>query len=1293
VLWSVLAVVAGLGALVGVFLHGVTVRADVLREPLERVLTRALGAPTRIEGPVRLRTGLSVQISADALVVADPVDADAPPLARGTAPSARIDLGALFGRVVILAELTGDRLELQLARAADGRANWTPLFAPSSGGGSFSFGGIQRIHIDHVEGTYRSPGRDRPLRFAVASFEGSLGARTPVTAHGITTVAGHAMEVDLRTASLADLAAARDSIPFTLSLASAGAQLELKGNYSISTAALDASFTLMAANADAPLAAAEVAVHDAGALDARGQLRVSASEATVTDLVLRLGQSSASGTVRVAWGSTKPHLALNLAAERIDLAPFVTAPDATPEQSDAEALLKAIHAIAIGPEIDAKLAIAELSGAGTPVHDLRLDAHNGASTLALHVDGDVSGISLTGTLDYTEQAAQRTLTARLEGGQMSTGALPPGARPTEISGAVGNVRGTLTATGDSTRALIAAARGSLEAHNLRLAWHAPDGQTLEAQLDSALIKVVGERATTAEMQGRIADDRCTAQLSGGAVAQLVAGERWPIRLQAACGTGRLSGDGYVALQPQGAQAALTFDGRARRVGALGQVLGLPADVPLSLAARGRLTVDDGTMQLALDDARLGGTAGRGEATVSLDGKAPPRVQLVLKSADLDQLASLVPGQGKRPPADPLERTVLPANVTLPDVDFDLAADSVRLANDTLHQVSAKGATRDGRLPETAFRLAWRGVPVSGGVALDLRSARPTIAVHADARDADLSRVMTRFRERDVALKAGRVSVRANGSGARLVDLLESGTVEAALEQGTLEHADRLLPWLGRSSTGSASLSARPGQPTQLTLRGRVEDGTPVKITGETGGLVALARAASSVSLHGRLGDERVEVSGKVARSGPSELHVRARGKQLDRLGRLLDVALPSVGPYDVAGTVRFDDDALQVSDIDVQIGQTHVLGQLSGSFAGKLPQYTATLRAPLVRLKDLGAERWLGGGASPTSRSGPSDTKVDEWLRGALNAFEAKVKLDVKQFDVGDERFSGGRIEATVGGGVLHTKLDRSEVRAGAFAAEAYADARGPALRVEVQLVGDGVEFGPLARTLDPTTALAGQADLWIDLSAVGPATRLPATASGVIDVAVYPRDLQTGRVDLWGAGVLRQLFWLVERDTKSRANCAVASFDIEHGVARSRAFFADTTHTRIVGELKVNLATGAIGGRITPESKAPELFAVAPPLTLGGTIESPTYRVTPKSLAETPLRFAQPLVTYPLGWLTQKNPPTNGTPDCRKAFREVRHLKETDTQKAANGASPDAGKGPTMLQRLWRSLPLPKGN
>jgi hypothetical protein len=439
VLWSVLAVVAGLGALVGMFLHGVTVRADVLREPLERVLTRALGAPTRIEGPVRLRTGLSVQISADALVVADPVDADAPPLARGTAPSARIDLGALFGRVVILAELTGDRLELQLARAADGRANWTPLFAPSSGGGSFSFGGIQRIHIDHVEGTYRSPGRDRPLRFAVASFEGSLGARTPVTAHGITTVAGHAMEVDLRTASLADLAAARDSIPFTLSLASAGAQLELKGNYSISTAALDASFTLMAANADAPLAAAEVAVHDAGALDARGQLRVSASEATVTDLVLRLGQSSASGTVRVAWGSTKPHLALNLAAERIDLAPFVTAPDATPEQSDAEALLKAIHAIAIGPEIDAKLAIAELSGAGTPVHDLRLDAHNGASTLALHVDGDVSGISLTGTLDYTEQAAQRTLTARLEGGQMSTGALPPGARPTEISGAVGNV--------------------------------------------------------------------------------------------------------------------------------------------------------------------------------------------------------------------------------------------------------------------------------------------------------------------------------------------------------------------------------------------------------------------------------------------------------------------------------------------------------------------------------------------------------------------------------------------------------------------------------------------------------------------------------------------------------------------------------------------------------------------------------------------------------------------------------------------------------------------------------------
>jgi uncharacterized protein involved in outer membrane biogenesis len=510
-------------------------------------------------------------------------------------------------------------------------------------------------------------------------------------------------------------------------------------------------------------------------------------------------------------------------------------------------------------------------------------------------------------------------------------------------------------------------------------------------------------------------------------------------------------------------------------------------------------------------------------------------------------------------------------------------------------------------------------------------------------------------------------VRANATGPRIADLLASAAIELALEKFTAQRADRLMPWLDRQQAGAASLTVMPGRPTQVALNARIEDGTPVELKAEAGDLAALARAAFPVKVHGRLGEESIEVSGKFDRAGKSELRVRAQGKQLDRLGRLFAVTLPSTGPYDIGGTVRIGDDVLRVSDMDLRVGESRVSGALSATL-GDRARYTASLRSPLVRLKDIGAEHWLDDGketaGAPKQR--PSEAELTRHTRDALQAFDAKVDLDIERFDAAGEQFVGGRIDATLDGGVLQARLDRSAASTGAFTAEMRVDARAAAPRIDVALLADGLEFGAFARSLDPTMTLDARIDLWLNLSAAGPPTQFLAKASGEIDLAVYPRDLPTGRLDLWGAGALQMLQTFVDSGESSRLNCAVASFDVEHGTARSRAFFADTTRTRIVGELEMNFDAQTIAGRLIPRSKAPELFAVAPSVALSGTIEAPKFGVSRESIVGVPLRFATPLVTYTRGWLTQTNPPRDGTPDCRKAFAQARRGQGAEAPPSA---------------------------
>ncbi len=235
------------------FVVGISLPGDFARAPLEGLLSKAFGVPTRIEGPLNLRTGLVASVEGGALILADPLDPGAPPLARGTRPSVRIDLVALLRGAVKLDDITGERLEARLVRAADGRGNWAPLFATSGGTSPVTFAGIGRLRIASVEVSYQGQGGAEPLRFQVKGFNGTLGEREPATARGTLSFKDRTLAIDASSASLADLLASAKSIPLQATIDLSGARLKVNGNYVLADAALEGKFELTAENADKAL--------------------------------------------------------------------------------------------------------------------------------------------------------------------------------------------------------------------------------------------------------------------------------------------------------------------------------------------------------------------------------------------------------------------------------------------------------------------------------------------------------------------------------------------------------------------------------------------------------------------------------------------------------------------------------------------------------------------------------------------------------------------------------------------------------------------------------------------------------------------------------------------------------------------------------------------------------------------------------------------------------------------------------------------------------------------------------
>jgi uncharacterized protein involved in outer membrane biogenesis len=393
--------------------------------------------------------------------------------------------------------------------------------------------------------------------------------------------------------------------------------------------------------------------------------------------------------------------------------------------------------------------------------------------------------------------------------------------------------------------------------------------------------------------------------------------------------------------------------------------------------------------------------------------------------------------------------------------------------------------------------------------------------------------------------------------------------------------------------------------------------------------------------------------------GSGEARVRLAGSRLDDLGKLLGLPLPEVSPYQAGATVSVSPRIVEIAGLEVNFGNSRFAGSIRiEQRDGGRAVYFAALHAPVLHLEDMGAGQWLddrdpSAPASARSTARSAQMALERLLEFLPRAdLEASVELDALLG--GGQRFTSGRIEATVNAGTLRARLLDVLAQDGRANAELGIDAGVSPPRFSLRADARDVEYGPLLRAMSPAVQMNGLVDIIVDLSAEGAPAQLLQAMHGTADFAVYPREMSASGLGPWGAGLLPAILRAVERDSQATVQCSVAGFAVADGVARSDGFFVETTRVRIIGELEVRLGSWEIAGRIDPRSNTPQLFAIAPRMQIGGAVGSPTLSVARENVVLVPLRFASPLALFSRDWLGRGSRRTDGEADCRDAFERM---------------------------------------
>lgn len=413
-----------------------------------------------------------------------------------------------------------------------------------------------------------------------------------------------------------------------------------------------------------------------------------------------------------------------------------------------------------------------------------------------------------------------------------------------------------------------------------------------------------------------------------------------------------------------------------------------------------------------------------------------------------------------------------------------------------------------------------------------------------------------------------------------------------------------------------SARAHPGEiGLNLEADGLVR-GQPVAFQGQSGPLMAIL-SGHKVFLDGALqsASAKLNMTGTVGDLATLGVDIVAEGDatELNDVALLLGFKnLEKNTPTTITASIKGNREHLVLEDIQAGFGR----GDLSGRVEirqGDSFNIVGDLKSDLLDMDALEGVSWT----SPPTRIFSNGPLPTDWLRSGT----IDISYVADNVIFADALLNDGRVRVSLSGGVLSVNPIEVRFLDGSFDSLFMVDARGfPYFKSEANL--KNFDLGRLLSEVDMMGVFEAILDFGMQIEGEGDSiASMLANSKGQTNLVMGPGKLSERAVRLLGgdlADTLRPMTADASENSETflELRCAVSRFDIDRGVAKSRAFLIQTENTITTGRGVVNLGTESLNLRLAPRPKNPARLEHAADLRVSGSFMQPVFDVQTDKLS-----------------------------------------------------------------------------
>jgi len=509
-----------------------------------------------------------------------------------------------------------------------------------------------------------------------------------------------------------------------------------------------------------------------------------------------------------------------------------------------------------------------------------------------------------------------------------------------------------------------------------------------------------------------------------------------------------------------------------------------------------------------------------------------------------------------------------------------------------------------------------------------------------------------------------MNIKASLKGEDLVDVVKKAKLELQLQRGQWKWQALLKDEIRELTFDKASIRTSWNKPVKLHLDGKLFQEV-IKLDLDTNHMSEFFDDMDKldVDLTAHVAGSDIVLKGKLdlpIKTKRLQLDISLKGKDLEKLNRILNSELPSFNNYSLNGKISTNDKGFIVRADDATVGQTHFRTALIIDTSSFKPFWTINLTSRQLQIKDFEfVESKIEKPDVTKMKSAMKKTTVESkqepglYLKQLVDNPKMHLDLNLKI-----EKVLAG--ESVLGASSLKLKLrentlimDQAEfnVPGGKIKSSASFKVEDRQVKGVFKLDIDKFEYGAVARYFNPESSQGGVISARIDLKLGGrDFSRLFDQATGKMDVALWPRNTTTRIFDIWASN----LFLLILPEIKkkeSKVNCLVALLDMDDGIMKEDLFLMDTTKVWMHGNINVNFVEENLQLSLYPRSKTAKLFAVQAPIRAEGSFTDIKLVTNPVDIAVAYASFITSPLHVPARWVFGDKVPEDASAQCEKFF------------------------------------------